>query len=79
MSKVTRTVTEIVVHDESDKTMLQDTTTINLVDEGGGMFITLTQYNENYTPITIRLDPREISTIFTSIKYLLSQDNAYVL
>jgi hypothetical protein len=59
--------------------MLEDTTTVNLVDEGGGPFITLTQYDHNYEEIVIRLDPSEIPLLFKTIKRLLKQKNAYIV
>lgn len=73
------TATEIVIHSESDKTMLEDTTTVNLVDEGGGHFITITQYDHNYNAIVVRLDPKEIPILFRTIKFMLEQEKAYVV
>lgn len=73
------TTTEIVIHSDSDKTMLEDTTTINLVDEGGGHFITITQYDHNHEAIVIGLDPKEIPLLFRAIKVMLGQEKAYVV
>lgn len=73
------TVTEVVIHSDSDKIMVEDTTTVNLVNEGGGQFITITQYDHNYEAIIIRLDPKEIPMLFCTIKFMLGQEKAYVV
>jgi hypothetical protein len=67
------TITEIIIHRDEDPDLTQDTTTVKLVDEGGGRFITLTQYNDNYNEITLRLDPTEIPLLVETINKLLNQ------
>jgi hypothetical protein len=67
------TVTEVMIHSDIDMAMITDTTTINLVDEGGGRFITITQYDDNFKEIVIRLDPNEITTLFANINMMISQ------
>lgn len=67
------TTTQIVLHREEDFDMIQDTTTVDLVNEGGGRFITLTQYDSEFKEIVIRLDPTEIQLLFETINKLISQ------
>jgi hypothetical protein len=53
--------------------MLQDSTTVELVDEGGGDFLTITQYDEHFKEITIRLDLKELPNLYTAINTLCNQ------
>jgi hypothetical protein len=55
------------------KDMLQDSTTVELVDEGGGDFLTITQYDEHFKEITIRLDLKELPNLYTAINTLCNQ------
>lgn len=73
------TTTEMVIHSDSDKTMLEDTTTVKLVDEGGGRFITITQYDHNYDAVVVRLDLNEIPILFSTISFMLNQEKPYVI
>jgi anthranilate phosphoribosyltransferase len=69
------TITQIVVHgDDEDALNGNDTTTIELVDEGSGRFITLTQFDSEYNEVVTRLDPKEIPLIMAQIKVLLGQE-----
>lgn len=67
------TTTEIVIHSDVDEYMIQDTTTVSLVNEGGGRFITLTQYDSEFNEIVLRLDPKEIPILFDTINSMLDQ------
>lgn len=67
------TITEIVIHSDSDQAMIKDTTTVNIVDEGGGRFITITQYDYEFNEVIIRIDPKEVSILFKVINKLLNQ------
>lgn len=67
------TITEVVIHDIADTAIIKDTTTVNLVDEGGGKFITITQYDNNFKEVVIRLDITEIPLVFNAISIMLKQ------
>lgn len=67
------TITEIVIHSDNDEEMLRDTTTVKIVDEGAGRFITITQYDHNFNEIIVRIDPNEVPFLVETINKLLSQ------
>ena len=67
------TITEMTIHSDGDPEMLQDTTTVKLVNEGGGPFITLTQYDANFKEIVLRLDITEIPILFSTFNLMIKQ------
>lgn len=51
----------------------KDSTTLELVDEGGGDFLTITQYDDLFNPVVIRLSLEELPHIYKAINLLCNQ------
>lgn len=55
------------------KDMLRNSTIVELIDEGGGDFLTLTQYDETVVPVVIRLDLKDLPELYKAINILCNQ------
>jgi hypothetical protein len=64
-------ITQINVYKEGDNPIFGESVTeISLDDEGGGVYIRLTQHPDNDQPNTIRLDFDEVDDVVSAIKEL---------
>ena len=61
------TYLKAAVHRADSDAMSDDATIIEIVDEGAGAYVTLTQSDG-----TVRIDPSELATVFRTAKRMLS-------
>lgn len=65
------TITQFVLHpDDQDALTDSDTTTVDLLDEGGGRFLAITQHDHHDAPRVITLEFEELEKLYNTAKLL---------